>query len=56
MGRVSRRQLLTVGAAAGGGLLLGWRQEARARAQPASARAAFAPNAFIRIGRDGASP
>jgi isoquinoline 1-oxidoreductase subunit beta len=56
MRRVSRRQFLTVGAAAGGGLLLGWHQDARARALPASAKgtpSAFAPNAFIRIGRDG---
>jgi len=53
MGRVSRRQFLTVGAAAGGGLLLAWHQDARARPRPASAKAAFAPNAFIRIGRDG---
>src|SRR5258708_6372731 len=56
MSRVSRRQFLTAGAAAGGGLLLGWRQDARPRALAAAAMgtpSVFAPNAFIRIGRDG---
>jgi len=56
MARVSRRQILTAGAATGGGLLLGWRLEAQARVLGAAAKAApsvFAPNAFIRIGTDG---
>jgi isoquinoline 1-oxidoreductase subunit beta len=56
MSRVSRRQFLTVGAAAGGGLLLGWHQDARPRALAAAAKgtpSVFAPNAFIRIGTDG---
>jgi len=47
MDRVSRREFLIAGAAAGGGLLLGWRIDAR----PLSP--VFAPNAFIRIGTDG---
>ncbi len=53
---VSRRQFLTVGVAAGGGLLLGWHVEARQRVLAATVKgtpSAFAPNAFIRIGRDG---
>jgi len=56
MGQMSRRHLLFAGAAAGGGLLIGWRSDAGARALAAADRtppAAFAPNAFIRIGRDG---
>ena len=56
MDHVSRRQFLTAGAAAGGGLLLGWHQDAWARAVAAAAKVAppvFAPNAFIRIGTDG---
>src|SRR5713101_2496153 len=54
--RVSRRGFLTAGAAAGGGLLLAWHLDARPRALAAAAKgtkSAFAPNAFIRIGRDG---
>ena len=54
--RLSRREILVAGAAAGGGLLLGLRLEARPRVLQAAAKgtpAAFAPNAFIRIGRDG---
>ncbi len=53
---VSRRQFLSVGVAAGGGLLLGWHVEARQRVLAATVKgtpSAFAPNAFIRIGRDG---
>ncbi len=56
MDRVSRRKLLTVGAAAGGGFLLGWHVDPRPRVLAAAAngtQAAFAPNAFIRIGTDG---
>jgi isoquinoline 1-oxidoreductase beta subunit len=56
MSRVSRRQFLTAGAAAGGGLLLGWHLDAGPRTLVAAAKgtpSAFAPNAFIRIGRDG---
>src|SRR5437763_1558479 len=56
MRRISRRNFLTAGAAAGGGLLLGWHHEARPRVLVAAAKgtpSAFAPNAFIRIGRDG---
>src|SRR5712671_1584525 len=56
MDRLSRRQLLSVGAAAGGGFLIGWHRDPRPRvlaaADPATP-AAFAPNAFLRIGRDG---
>ena len=52
---VSRREFVTVLAAAGGGLLLGYRVEAAQRAaSPASTAAtSFAPNAFIRIPPDG---
>jgi isoquinoline 1-oxidoreductase beta subunit len=56
MERLSRRHLLFAGAAAGGGLLIGWRSDARARQLAAADKTppvAFAPNAFIRIGRDG---
>ncbi len=56
MARVSRRQILTAGAATGGGLLLGWHLDAQARVLGAAAKATrsvFAPNAFIRIGTDG---
>jgi len=53
---VSRRDFVTVLAAAGGGLLIGWRAGAPSRAASAAAAAAppgFAPNAFVRIGTDG---
>jgi len=56
MARVSRRQILTAGAATGGGLLLGWHLDAQAGVLGAAAkttRSVFAPNAFIRIGTDG---
>src|SRR6267154_5317337 len=56
MDRMSRRQLLSVGAAAGGGFLIGWHRDPRPRvlaAADGATPAACAPNAFLRIGRDG---
>ena len=61
MTAVSRREFVTVLAAAGGGLLLGYRAEgaqraastATAAATPGTTSASFAPNAFIRIPPDG---
>src|SRR5262249_35702398 len=56
MGPTSRRQLLFAGAAAGGGLLIGWRSDPGAHVLAAAAHATAAtsaPNAFIRIGKDG---
>ena len=55
MSRVSRRDILFAGAAAGGGLLLGLHLDGRPRALAAAGAEppTFAPNAFIRIGRDG---
>ena len=54
MSHLSRRELLAVGAAAGGGLLIGWRVEARPRVLAApGTSAAFIPNQWIRIGKDG---
>src|SRR5258706_15688106 len=55
---VSRREFVTVLAAAGGGLLLGYRvgeahAATAAAAPPGTSPPAFAPNAFIRIGPDG---
>ncbi len=53
---VSRRAFLSVSAAAGGSLLLGFRLPALAPSAAAAGRDAaetFAPNAFIRIDRDG---
>ena len=52
---VSRRDFVVVLTATGGGLMLGWRVGDRAGAATAAATAppGFAPNAFIRIGRDG---
>jgi CO/xanthine dehydrogenase Mo-binding subunit len=54
MNAISRRQLLVSSAAAGGGLLLACQLGARPRiaAAPGSSPA-FAPNGFIRVGRDG---
>src|SRR5712691_6276089 len=58
MDAISRRQFVVALAAAGGGLLVGFRidggQSLAAASEPASkAPAAFAPNAFVRIGTDG---
>ena len=56
MSQMSRRQLLFTGAAAGGGFLLGLHLEALPRVLAATAKGTqtdFAPNAFIRIGKDG---
>src|SRR5205807_2027357 len=56
MSQMSRRQLLFTGAAAGGGFLLGLHLEALPRVLAATAEGTqtdFAPNAFIRIGKDG---
>jgi isoquinoline 1-oxidoreductase beta subunit len=58
MNRVSRRDFMVAGAAAGGGLLVGWHIDASAGPRVAAAASAdappiFAPNAFIRIGTDG---
>ena len=54
--RLSRRALLKVGAAVGGGLMIGWvphgADEASAEAAPAAANV-FAPDAFIRLDRSG---
>jgi isoquinoline 1-oxidoreductase beta subunit len=54
MNTLSRRDFLTVSAAVGGGLLLGWRVGSRAAGDSAASTApAFAPNAFVQIGSDG---
>src|SRR5919202_2557146 len=55
MGGISRRDFIITGAGAGGGLLLGWYLDGRPRPVAAAAEgpASFAPNAFLRIGRDG---
>ncbi len=54
-GKVSRRAVLTAGLAAGGGLLLCISMPACLDVAQAAESADFAPNAFIRIGRDGSS-
>ena len=51
--RPSRRTFLAVGAAAGGGLLLSVSMPGWIGAADAADAASFAPNAFVRIGRDG---
>jgi CO/xanthine dehydrogenase Mo-binding subunit len=56
MDRVSRREFLIAGAAAGGGLLLGWHMDGGPRVAAVAWAATpleFAPNAFIRVGTDG---
>ena len=50
---LTRRTFLAAGAAAGGGLLLGVSLPALARDVEAADASSFAPNAFVRIGRDG---
>src|SRR5262249_15415655 len=50
---LSRRRLLQVGAAAGGGLILSLSLPFADRHGEAAAADEFAPNAFIRIGSDG---
>ena len=53
-GNLSRRNFLQVGAAAGGGLLLGFALPSLVAQMSASAAdGEFAPNGFIRIGQDG---
>ena len=49
----SRRTFLSAGAAAGGGLLLSVSLPALTRNADAADTGTFAPNAFVRIGRDG---
>ena len=49
---VSRRLVLKAGAAIGGGLMIGWRWESSAAAAADDA-ILFAPNAFVRIDRQG---
>src|SRR4029453_11509865 len=53
MTATSRREFVTILAAAGGGLLLGYRAEGAQRAASGTTSASFAPNAFIRIPPDG---
>ena len=50
---LSRRAVLTAGAAAGGGLLIGFRLLPAAEAIAAPEAEAFAPNAFVRIEKNG---
>ena len=49
---VSRRLVLKAGAAIGGGLMIGWRWES-STATAAEDASVFAPNAFVRIDRQG---
>ncbi|SMF03269.1 isoquinoline 1-oxidoreductase, beta subunit [Tistlia consotensis] len=51
--RVSRRSVLCAGVAFGGGLLLGLRLSLGTAAAAAAGTGDFAPDAYIRIGRDG---
>jgi len=53
---LTRRTILGAGAAAGGGLLLSVGLPALARDAKAANAGTFAPNAFVRIGRDGQVP
>lgn len=50
--KISRRQFLKKSALAGGGLLLACRLPFGSRDAQAAAEAAFAPNAFLRVGSD----
>jgi isoquinoline 1-oxidoreductase subunit beta len=50
---LSRRQFLSVSAALGGGLLIGFTTSPSIRNAEGAAGAAFTPNGFIRIGSDG---
>ena len=52
-GDLSRRGFLRVGAAAGGGLMLGLSLPSASGAAEADGADGFAPNAFVRIGGDG---
>ena len=48
----SRREVLKGGLALGAGLVIGFRWQTAALADDSPAAAAFAPNAFVRIGPD----
>src|SRR5712692_3016778 len=50
---LSRRQFLSVSAALGGGLLIGFTTGPSIRNAEGATRATFTPNAFVRIGADG---
>ena len=52
-GSLSRRRFLKAGAALGGGLILGLRLPLPNGVAEAAGADGFAPNAFIRVGRDG---